>query len=90
MPEPQSMLPPSFTTKQVVQRFVARLALLAMVASFSTQGFAKSLVILAGVAAIFCSLMAAMRAEPLLGPRLTYWDEGAVYAFIAHLVLLLS
>ena len=83
MDGPRSAIP-QFTSRQVLGRFVFRLALLATLANFGSQGFVTTFSTLLALAAIFCSIVGALRSEALLGPELTHWDEAAVNAAIGY------
>jgi hypothetical protein len=73
-----------FTSRQVLGRFVLRLALLATFANFGNQGFVITFSTLLALAAIFCSIVGTLRREALFGPELTHWDEAAVNAAIGY------
>jgi len=83
MDGPQRAIP-QFTSRQVLSRFVLRLALLATFANFGNQGFVVTFSTLLALAAIFCSIVAPLRREASLGPELTHWDEAAVNAAIGY------
>jgi hypothetical protein len=83
MDGPQRAIP-QFTSRQVLGRFVLRLALLATFANFGNQGFVVTFSTLLALAAIFCSIVATLRREALFGPELTHWDEAAVNAAIGY------
>jgi hypothetical protein len=83
MDAPQRAIP-QFTSRQVLGRFVFRLALLAILANFGSQGFVITFSTLLALAAIFCSIIGTWRHESLLGPELTHWDEAAVNAAIGY------
>ena len=52
---------PQFTSRQVLSRFVLRLALLATFANFGNQGFVITFSTLLALAAIFCSIVGTLR-----------------------------
>jgi hypothetical protein len=62
MDGPQRAIP-QFTSRQVLGRFVLRLALLATFANFGNQGFVVTFSTLLALAALFCS------AKPCLVPN---------------------
>jgi hypothetical protein len=86
MMEPRPAGPLQLSSAQVLIRFGLRAVLLAAFASVGSQGFAKTLMSLLVLSAIFCAIVATMRRELLLGPVLTHWDEAAAYAGFAGLV----
>jgi hypothetical protein len=86
MDQPKFVTPHQLNSSQVVFRFVLRLALLSMFATFGTQGFGKTFAALLGLSVIFCVVMGTMRREALFGPVLTHWDEAAAYAVLGGIV----
>ena len=90
MQEPKPTIPHQFNSLQVVVRFVFRLLLLSIFATFGTQGFGTTFGAVLELSAIFCAVVGAMRREAIFGPMLTHWDEAATYAVIGRLVTALS
>jgi hypothetical protein len=90
MEQPKSATPHQLNSPQVVFRFVLRLALLSMFATFGSQGFGKTFSALLALSVIFCVVMGTMRREALFGPVLTHWDEAAAYAVLGGLVSALA
>lgn len=84
-------LAPPFSSKlasiRVLTRFLLRLVILGIFATFGTQGFEQTLGGLAATAMACCIFIAAVRREALFGRALTHFDEAAAYAAIACLVL---
>ena len=79
---PRATRPESVT---VVMRFMLRMVILAVFATFGSLGFPKTLETLLAMATLYCAIVGSMRREAPLGPALTHFDEGAAYALCAFL-----
>ena len=77
-------------SRQVLFRFLFRLLLLIVFATFAARGFGATFSALLAMSAIFCAVAGAMRREEMFGPVLTHWDEAASYAVLGHLAALLA
>lgn len=84
MPPDRTALTPEavrkHTSLKVSIRFLLRIAILAAVAIFGAQGFAKTLESLLVVAVCYCLVVGGLRREWPFGPTLTHYDEAAAYA----------
>jgi hypothetical protein len=88
--EPRSPIPHQLGSSQVLVRFVFRLGLVGIFATFSPGGFGTVFAPLLALSAIFCAVVGALRRESVFGPMLTHWDEAAACAVMGHLVVVLS
>ncbi len=75
---------------QVLIRFVLRIVLLGVFATFGSQGFGKTFESLLLLTVFYCVFAATLRREPPFGPVLTHFDEAAGYAAFGGLVSALS
>jgi hypothetical protein len=76
---------PHFGSAYALTRFFMRLAVFAVFAAFSRQGFGKALASLLILGVVYCVIVAAIRREQPFAPQLTHFDEAAAYAVIADL-----
>jgi hypothetical protein len=83
-------VPRILSTRYVLIRMALRVALLAAIAAFGTQGFAKTLASFLLFAAIFCAVVGVMRREPMSWHLLTHWDEAGIYLLAAYAAASLS
>ena len=74
----------------VLIRFVLRMVLLGVFATFGSQGFGKTFEGLLLLTVFYCVFAATLRREAAFGPVLTHFDEAAGYAAIGGLVSALS
>ena len=70
----------------VLIRFVLRMALLGVFATFGSQGFGKTLEGLLLLTVFYCVFAATLRREMPFGPVLTHFDEAAGYAALGALI----
>ena len=78
-------VPRDLGSPQVVIRFVLRIVVLAVFATFGHQAYGKALETLLSMMACYCIVAAAIRREAPLGSALTHFDEAAAYLLIACL-----
>lgn len=81
-----SATPHQLGSSHVLFRFIFRLVLLSMFATFGTQGFGRTFAALLALSAIFCAVSGVMRREEMFSRVLTHWDEAAAYVLIGGLV----
>jgi hypothetical protein len=90
MQEPRPTIAHELDSRQVLFRFLFRLLLLIVFATFATRGFGTAFSALLAMSAIFCAVAGAMRREEMFSPVLTHWDEAAAYAVLGHLAAVLA
>ena len=90
MQEPRPTIADELDSRQVLFRFLFRLLLLIVFATFATRGFGTAFSALLAMSAIFCAVAGAMRREEMFGPVLTHWDEAAAYAVLGNVVAILA
>jgi hypothetical protein len=83
--DPARSAPPKPASAQVLARFVLRLLIIGVFATFSAQGFGKTAQSLFGLAMIYCAVLGGMRREAPFGPVLTNFDEAAAYGLCVGL-----
>jgi hypothetical protein len=79
-------MPRTLGPTRVIARFAVRVALLATFAAFGSVDFGRSLAALLWMSIILCSLAGLVRREPLFGPDLNHWDEGAAFGALFALI----
>jgi hypothetical protein len=79
-------LPRQLNSSHVLVRFGVRVIILASFAAFSSTGFGRSLAALLWMAIIFCTVMGAIRREPVFQGDLNHWDEAAAYGALFALI----
>ena len=67
-------------------RFGLRMIILVVFATLGDIGFARNLVALLWMSAIFSAVIGAMRREPPFDKTPNHWDETAAYAALCCLV----
>jgi uncharacterized membrane protein YcaP (DUF421 family) len=82
-------LPQEMRSTQVAVRFVLRIVILVIFASFSGIGFGRSIATLLWMSTIFSAVVGAIRREPLFDTTLNHWDETAAYAALCCLAVAL-
>jgi hypothetical protein len=75
---------------QVVARFVLRLIILAVFATFGSFGFARGLAALLAMSIVFSVVVAVIKRERPLDGILNHWDEALACAALYCLVHALS
>jgi hypothetical protein len=83
-------IPRELSSIHVLIRFVLRMILLGIFATFGSQGFGKTFESLLILAVLYCVSAAAVRREAPFGPILTHFDEAAACAAIGALTSALS
>jgi hypothetical protein len=78
-------LPQQLRSAQVIVRFGLRMIILVVFATLGGIGFARSLVALLWMSAIFSAVVGAMRREPPFDKTLNHWDETVAYAALCCL-----
>jgi hypothetical protein len=74
-----------FKNTQVAVRFIMRIVVLCVFATFANVGFARSFVALSSMSAIMSVAVGIMRREAMFDSALTYWDEAAAYGSLCCL-----
>jgi hypothetical protein len=90
MDKPQLASPRRFSSTQVLLRLALRLVFFSVFAAIGAPGFRVMFPAFMALAAIYCTIAATLRGEPMLGRVLTHWDEAAGYGALACLVAKLS
>ena len=83
-------IPRELASIHVLIRFVLRMILLGVFATFGSQGFGRTFESLLILAVLYCVFAAAVRREAPFGPILTHFDEAAACAAIGGLTSALS
>jgi len=86
MQEVRPAVPPELGSRHVLFRVLFRLLLLALFATFGTQGFSNTFAMFLGLSTLYCIITGTLRREPTWDHSLTHWDEGAIYAVLGYIV----
>jgi hypothetical protein len=78
-------IPHELASARVLSRFLLRILILAVCATFGRQGFGKTIEQLLILAVCYCVAIGGFRREAPLGPVLTHYDEAAAYGMAAIL-----
>ncbi|WP_316196457.1 hypothetical protein [Bradyrhizobium sp. SZCCHNS3053] len=82
--------PAELPAARVLLRFLLRLAILILFATFGSVGFGRSLAALLWMTTILCAALALLRRERVFVANLNHWDEmigyTAFYCAVAALI----
>ncbi|WP_315805414.1 hypothetical protein [Bradyrhizobium sp. SZCCHNS3002] len=84
--------PAELPAARVLLRFVLRLAILILFATFGRFGFGRSLAALLWMTIILCTVLAVLRRERVFAAGLNHWDEmiGYTALYCAAMALIQS
>jgi hypothetical protein len=82
--------PKDLRSFQALIRFILRMIILAVFASFGSIGFARSLAALLAMSTVLSMVVATMRQELPLDSVLTHWDEAAAYGSLWCLICIFN
>lgn len=78
-------MPHELVSARVLTRFLLRILILVVCATFGLQGFGRTIEQLFIMIACYCVVIGGFRREAPLGPALTHYDEAAAYGMAAIL-----